>query len=345
MNCSQAVMGSLVVVLACTGLALGPGEASGSPYGGAGSEEAFSKATFTYKKVGDCEIKADVYRLPGDQVRPAILWLHGGALIFSNRGSVAEHQLQRYLGAGYAVISLDYRLAPETKLPAIIEDLQDAYGWVRDKGPAAFHIDPDRLAVVGNSAGGYLTLMTGFCLRPRPRALVSFYGYGDITGDWTTRPDPYYMSVERVTSEEAHAALGGKVLSESPLFPRVAFYNYCRQNGAWPKEVAGLDPTGERGELELYCPVRHVTRDYPPTLLLHGDRDKDVPFAESERMAAALKQHDVSHQLIRMEGYDHLFDVFPDGWPPTGRPGELKDPKVLAAFDEVVRFLQRYLER
>ena len=345
MSYPPTVRRSLAGVLACIASFLGPAVANASAHGGAGSEMGFAKVTFTYKRVGDCEIKADVYRLPGDDVRPVILWIHGGALIFSNRGSVAEHQLQRYLQAGYAVVSLDYRLAPETKLPAIVEDLQDGYGWVRDKGPAAFHINPDRLAVVGNSAGGYLTLMAGFCLKPRPRALVSFYGYGDITGEWTTRPDPYYVSGDRVTKEEAEAAVGGKVLSESPLFPRVTFYNYCRQNGAWTKEVAGRDPASEPVKLEPFCPVRQVTKDYPPTLLLHGDRDRDVPFAESERMAAALKQHGVSHRLIRMQGYDHLFDAFPDGFPPKGPPTELKDPKVLAAFDEVMAFLKQHLGR
>ena len=112
-----------------------------------------SRKTYTYKTVKDCVIQADIYRLPGEQVRPVILWIHGGALIFSDRGSVRQHQLQRYLQAGYVVVSIDYRLAPETKLPEIIEDLQDAYQWVRKKGPELFRIDPDHVALVGNSQG------------------------------------------------------------------------------------------------------------------------------------------------------------------------------------------------
>jgi acetyl esterase/lipase len=329
---------SLAGVLACSGLALGLQVDPKSP-------DPVSKQTYTYKRAGDCEIKADVYRLPGNEVRPAVLWIHGGALIFSDRGSVTRHQLARYLRAGYAVISIDYRLAPETKLAAIIEDLQDAHRWVREKGPGAYHIDPDRVAIVGDSAGGYLTLMAGFCVKPRPQALVSFYGYGDITGHWTTRPDPHYLDFDLVTKEDAYAVVGGDVLAGSPLFPRVTFYNYCRQNGLWAKEVAGLDPATEPEKLNHFCPVQHVTKDYPPTLLLHGDRDRDVPFEESERMAAALKRHGVPHRLIRMQHYDHLFDVFPDGWPAKGPPTELKDPKVLAAYDEVMVFLSRHLGR
>src|ERR1700736_1736422 len=143
-----------------------------------------AKQTYTYKVVGDCAIQADVYRAPGDSVHPAILWIHGGALIMGNREGLRFEQLEKYLKAGYTVVSIDYRLAPETKLDAIIEDVQDAYRWLREKGPGLFGIEPGRVAVIGHSAGGYLTLMAGFRLHPRPKALVAFYGYGDIAGKW-----------------------------------------------------------------------------------------------------------------------------------------------------------------
>ena len=340
------VMSSLAGLLACSALALGlqaDPEAAGQA--GTGSEESFSKETYTYKRVGECDIKADVFRLPGKDVRPAIVWIHGGALIFSNRGALRPDQLQRYLQAGYAVVSIDYRLAPETKLPEIIEDLQDAYLWVREQGPKLFSIDPNRVALVGNSAGGYLALMAGFSVNPRPKALISFYGYGDITGDWESRPDPHYLKLDRVTKEDAYKAVGGKVLSESPDFPRVMFYIFCRQNGLWPKEVAALDPTKEPEKFERFCPVRHITKEYPPTLLLHGDEDTDVPFEESVRMAAALKRDEVPHQLIRMKKYGHSFDYFPRGWVPNAEPIGLKDPKVAAAYDDVVAFLNKHVGR
>ena len=57
-------------------------------------------------------------------------------------------------------------------------------------------------------------------------------------------------------------------------------------------------------------------------------------------MAAALERHQVPHQLITMRNYDHLFDVFPAGWPSQGPPTELKDPKVIEAFDAVLAFLK-----
>jgi len=116
----------------------------------------FSKRSYTYKVVGDCKIEADVYRTPDDNVSPAILWIHGGALILGNREGLPRQQLERYVQAGYAVVSIDYRLAPEVKIKSIIEDVQDAYKWVRQRGPELFRIDPDRIAVIGHSAGGYV---------------------------------------------------------------------------------------------------------------------------------------------------------------------------------------------
>jgi len=321
----------------------GLGYLSASTQSPKSASAAPTSKTYIYKKVGTCDIKADVYRLPGNEVRPGILWIHGGALIFGDREDVKDHQLRRYLDAGYVVVSIDYRLAPETNLPAILDDLRDAYQWMRAKGPELFSIDPERIAVVGHSAGGYLTLVAGFYLQPRPRALVSFYGYGDISGDWTIKPDRHYAKMDRIEKEDAYKPIGENVLSESPIFPRVIFYNYCRQNGLWTNEVTGLDVAKEPEQLAKYCPIRHVTKDYPPTLLLHGDSDSDVPVEESKKMASALKQQHVPHKLIVMKNYDHLFDVFPEGFPPKEKPKELKDPKVIAAFDEVVAFLRKHL--
>lgn len=305
----------------------------------------YSKQTYVYKIVQDCQIQADVYRLPGEEPRPAILWLHGGGLIFGDRNMLPLEQVEQYLTAGYTVVAIDYRLAPEAKLYAILEDMQDAYAWMRGQGPELFHIDPDRVAVVGHSAGGYLTLMAGFCVQPRPQALISFYGYGDIAGEWYSRPSPHYTKEPTVSQEMAQQGVGGPVLTGIGFSDqRWLFYLFCRQQGLWPKEVTGYDPHTEPQAFERFCPVRNVTQDYPPTLLLHGDKDTDVPFELSNQMAAALKQHQVPHQLITMKGLGHVFDIFPDGLS-NGDPIGLKHPKVAEAFEMVLFFLKKQVGR
>ena len=103
--------------------------------------------TYVYKTVGDCSIHADVIRPSDKQPRPVILWLHGGALIWGSRTRIHQEQLARYVREGFVVVAIDYRLAPETKLPAIIEDVKDAYEWIRKAGPDLFRADPDRIIV------------------------------------------------------------------------------------------------------------------------------------------------------------------------------------------------------
>src|SRR5262245_40375618 len=103
--------------------------------------------TFLYKTAGDCPIYADVYR-PDNPSGAAILWLHGGMLMAGGRDDLPAYQRQRYTAAGYTVVSADYRLAPETKLESIIEDVQGVYAWLRDFGARELGLDPARIAVI-----------------------------------------------------------------------------------------------------------------------------------------------------------------------------------------------------
>ena len=288
---------------------------------GAESAEAqqAAKTTYTYKTVGDLQIRADVYSPPDDDIRPAILWIHGGALIWGSRSWLDPVQVDSYVDAGYTVIAIDYRLAPQVKLNQILEDL-DAYAWVRSEGPQLFRIDPSRIAVVGHSAGGYLTMMAGFRLSPRPAALVSFYGYGDIAGEWLSRPDAFYNQQRVVSENAAREAAGRRVVADAAGSDRAPFYLHTRQRGIWAMEVVGVTPESAPLAFDALCPIRNVTSTYPPTLLLHGDNDADVPFEQSALMAAELGEQGVEHELIVMPGLGHVFDAAMD------------DPAVRSAF-------------
>ena len=290
---------------------------------------SLTPTSHTYKTVGSCQIKADAYR-PSTATAPsaAIVLIHGGCLMYGSRQAFKPRQTELYVRAGYTVVSIDYRLAPETKLPAIIEDLRDAFEWVYGSGPKLFALDPQRIAVIGLSAGGYLALMAGWCVQPAPRAIVSFCGYGDIVGDWYSKPDPFYCNQPMISEEESGRRLSGPVISE-PYEGRGTekLYRYCRQNGLWPQEVGGRNPVEDPDFFAQYCPVRHVADNYPPTLLLHGELDTDVPYQQSVLMAEELSRHNVEHELITMEGRGHGFD------------GEMDDPVVRDAFTRVLAFL------
>ncbi len=336
------------------------------PVGAAGSKDgekaAYLMKTYTYKRVGNLNINADVYLPSGGTGQPAIMYIHGGALINGSRtNSYITRKFSRYLDAGYVVVSIDYRLAPETKLPGIIEDVEDAYAWMLREGPKLFNIDPDRIAVMGGSAGGYLTLTAGFRLKPRPRALVSFYGYGDVTGDWYAKPDPYYLKHPPVEKDEAFQAVSGEPISntdhltEEQKKGRGRFYLYCRQNGLWPDYVGGRDPVEDAEWFAAYEARHNVTANYPPTVLLHGGMDTDVPFEQSRLMAAELQRHGVDYKLISQPNWRHGFDALDDPEiqqyiveTSPERKNDLpkpNDPAVRQAHADILAFLKKYLKK
>jgi len=213
---------------------------------------------------------------------------------------------ERLLAEDWTVVSIDYRLAPETKLPAILEDARDAYRWVHDEGPERFGADPARISVAGGSAGGFLTLCVGFLAKPKPKALVSFWGYGDVSGPWLSRPDPFYASQPELPEEEARRVVGSVPLTGAGgAKNRGRFYLYCRQKGLWPREVTGHDPDREPAAFDAFCPLRNVSNDYPPTLLIHGDKDTDVPYEQSVLMDRGLARQGIEHRFITVAGGGH----------------------------------------
>lgn len=291
--------------------------------------------TYIYKTIDGCEIHADVF-LPNrdEMLKPVLVYIHGGALIYGSRTMIRKEHLLRFLDEGYVVVSIDYRLAPETKLPEIIEDLNDSFQWIHDMGEELFQADVERIGVIGQSAGGYLTLMAGVCVEPKPKVLISYYGYGDIVGDWYTKPDPFYNTRAKVAVEDSGLDQIGDAVSERGFSDTAMdqFYLYCRQNGLWTKYVGGVDPNDDLNFFTPYCPLQNVSKDYPPTLLLHGDQDTDVPYEQSVMMADELARHGVDHQFITIKDGEHVFDRRHD------------DPDVGAAFERVIEFLGVYLK-
>lgn len=295
--------------------------------------------TVTYKTVGDCAIHADVYSVASRDLAPVIVWIHGGALIGGSRKQMRPVLRDLLADSGFAQVSIDYRLAPETKLPRILEDIHDAFAWLR-RDAGHFGIDHHRIGVLGGSAGGYLALMSGLMVEPPPRALVSYYGYGDIAGSWYSEPDPFYCQQPAVTREAALSVLNDTPLSEPPeAVDRFRFYLWCRQTGRWPDEVVGLDPHRYPEAFNRYCPVRRVTTAYPPTLLFHGTADTDVPWQQSADMAAALQAAGVIHEFISIADGPHGFD---GGVRTEDRDMQRQKPG-LRAFYKTVQFFKQYV--
>ena len=225
----------------------------------------YTKQTHTYKTVDDLMIQADVYRPRDTLIRPAILWLHGGALIFGNRANLREAQLARYIERGYAVIAVDYRLAPEHPFPAAIADSIAATAWIAENA-GALGIDPERIAVAGDSGGG--TLATIVCQSVRgekgPRIAMQLLLCPVLD-----------LGAETVSRQEFAS---GYLLDRAMMARDLAHYG----------PVDPLDPQ--------VSPLRAADLAGMPRTLIHSAefdplRDEDAAYAERLRAAGVAVSH------------------------------------------------------
>jgi acetyl esterase/lipase len=282
-----------------------------------------------YKEEVNFSIKADFYGTNQENA-PVIIYIHGGGLIWGTREEISEDIIKHYINNGFSLFSIDYRLAPATKLPEILKDIEDAILWIQSEGPKQFSIDPKKIAVVGSSAGGYLALSTG-TFTHKPLAIVSFYGYGDLIGSWATSPSKYYCQKDIVSKELANKLITNQLITEASVEERFLFYVYARQNGVWIEEITGVNPLNNKEDLYPFCPNRNITKEFPPTLLLHGTKDTDVPYEQSVFVRAALIKQSVDVRLITIPNGEHVFDK------------NFKDPIVQHALNQVTDFLKTHL--
>src|SRR6516164_3452333 len=77
-----------------------------------------------------------------------------------------------------------------TKTTIPYREVDGHSSWLGGDGAKQFHLDPRRIVVAGESAGGYLTLVTGYRVQPKPKALVALFGFGDLIGNWSSKPNP-----------------------------------------------------------------------------------------------------------------------------------------------------------
>lgn len=229
---------------------------------------------------GARELRCDVYRPPeGTSNGCGVLLVHGGGWAQGDRTQLRGYGI--LLGRkGYTCVACEYRLSGEAKWPAQLYDVKAALRWMRANA-RTLGIDPAKIAVEGNSAGGHLALMLG----ATPN-VPEFEGDGGNAGTGT--------EVAAVIAFYAPALLGA---SGAPLTGVVA---------ALMGEDAGDEAV--RGA----SPVTYVRRDFPPTQIFHGTKDELVPVREGLRMFQALLDAGAPAELHLYEGAPHAFDALPD---------------------------------
>lgn len=171
---------------------------------------------------------------------------------------------------GYTLFIVSHGSSPQFKVPEAVADVQRAVRYIRQHAKD-FDIDPDRIGVCGGSAGGHLSLMLG---------TASDEGKKDPKDEIEKASDRVAAVVAYFPPVDLREWVGDK------RFPALHF---------------------DKKDAEYVSPIVHVSKDDPPTLLIHGDKDDLVKVDNSERILEAFKKEGVTCELIVIEGAGHCF--------------------------------------
>ncbi len=192
-------------------------------------------------------------------------------------GSKAGVPYLNQLSRGYVVASIEYRFSQKALFPAQIQDCQAAIRWLRAHAKK-YNIDPEHIGVGGASAGGHLAA----------QAVCDIFGPADF---WTVI----------------------KQADEDKNIKNIFKWN----NGDPYSKLIGAKLGEDREKCDAVSPVHYVSKDNPPFLILHGDRDALVPYAQSVELADLLGKAGVPVTLQRLPGAGHGGPSF--GLPAVGK--------------------------
>ncbi|MEF2979010.1 alpha/beta hydrolase [Subtercola sp. YIM 133946] len=248
------------------------------------------------------ELELDVH-VPTGHPSPVglVVWMHGGAWLFGSRVNLPEYWpegslFQSLIDAGLAVASIDYRHSREAPFPAQLHDAKAAVRYLRAFADD-FGIDPDRIGVWGESAGGHLA------------ALVALTGdIAELEGD-----DGIVGPSSAVSAIVDFYGVSNLVTMPSLLesFPPEWITQLEAMGGDLPPDpmqvlLAG-SPLPEAQRATSASPVTWISPNAPPFLLVHGDADTVVPHAQSTELHERLTASGIPVELVTVAGADHVF--------------------------------------
>jgi len=250
-----------------------------------------------YVPDGDEAQKLDLYlpETPADRPLPLIVHIHGGGW---RGGSKFPCPVVGMVPQGYVVASVEYRFSQKALFPAQIQDCQAAIRWLRANS-GRYGIDPGHIGVIGASAGGHLSALVG--TTGGTKAFAPLGGNEEQSDKVQAVCDIYGPTDFGTVMQQAADDRNVRTIFtfNSPSDP----YSL----------LIGASLEGNKDKTDAVSPVQYVSKDSPPTLILHGTHDALVPFAQSEELAAALKEKGVAVWLQALPGSGH-------GGPAFGKP-------------------------
>lgn len=264
-------------------------------------DESFHHLTYIYKEIGNTALKLDIwYPNQMKAVYPLVFFAHGGGWVSGFRKQPNNVSWCKFLASrGFAAVSIDYRLAMRHNMEIILTDYTDALDFVK-KNAEMLKIDKDNILLMGLSAGGHLAL--------RYAAYHTFMNQ-----------ETKMAGIKGVVVYYAPSDLGDLFEKEQKsLFARFAAV----------ATLKGL-PKNKPSLYDYYSPIEWISERMVPTLVVHGKKDRIVPYTSSVHLVSKLKSKSIPCRfLVHKEG-GHGFET------------HLKDFRTVRILEETVRFMKK----
>lgn len=226
------------------------------------------KKDIEYAKCGDVSLKLDAFVPAGEGPFPTCILVHGGGFTKGTKQSYITPIFEPLSHAGFVWFTIDYRLAPDHRWPALADDVQSAIRWVKQHAKE-YKVDPTRIALIGESAGGHLVSYVGAVGKDDTSvaAVVPFYAPHDLE---------FQVDNRGKLGDSMTALLGLTELNDDA-----------------------------RKALRAASASTAVHEKMPPYLLIHGNKDAQVPLEQSTRFQTLMKKHGNTCELITIAGGAH----------------------------------------
>jgi acetyl esterase/lipase len=233
-----------------------------------------------YKNSNGKSLQLDIYK-PKNLVKPAplLVFIHGGGWTGGKRADYLVYLLA-FAKKGYITATVSYRLVKDSVYPACAEDITDAVQWLFKNGDK-YGYDPDRIALIGGSAGGHLALLAAYGWR-KP-------GANDDT---------------MIVPVSAH-----KIKAVVDLYGPADFTTEFAKNNATVINFLGHTYKEKPELFTEVSPVHYLDKDDPPTMILHGTSDKTVPVSQSDELKKKLDSLAIPNVYIRLPLWPHTMDL------------------------------------
>jgi acetyl esterase/lipase len=237
------------------------------------------------------DLTLDIYRPESEGPTPTVIYLHGGAWMEGDKSADSENRLEPFASHGVALISANYRLISQATFPAQIHDVKGLVRWVRAHGHD-YGLATEKLGIWGSSAGG--TLGSLLALTEGDRDFEGSVG-GNTSESSAVQAVVHWFGPTDLVSGSSRSWLEDIILPpalEPPLFGAKSIGDV--KDAAWAAS-----------------PIHRVSSSAPPFLISHGDRDRVLPFTETESLHTALSRAGARSTFLSIAGAgheDHLFD-------------------------------------